>query len=1740
MGARGTGDRISSNLQLSTMPLLVVFRTRRFFARTLVALASFALPSVGLRAQAPAITASPVARQTILRNHNLSLNATVTGATTYQWKRNGFTIPGATNAIYTLSGAQPWRDAGWYQLVASNGSGSSRTTPCFVGVVVTPAEVKVWGQTVYGAIPAPGNLTSVIGVAAGGEHAMALRSDGTVSVWGFSNSNQTAIPSGLDNVVKVAAGAWQCLALKADGTVVAWGGNYSGEGSVPSGLSDVVDIASAGAFNVAVKSDGTVVAWGKNTAGVGEATVPSGLSNVVAVATGQQHTIALKADGTVTGWGDNFYGQATPPGGLGNVIAVAVGALHSLALKADGTVVAWGSNTDGQATVPSGLANVIAIAAGQQHSAALKADGTVVVWGVDTNGVRTGATTLTRGVSLASGLSYFGVLLRDTADEVAPVIVTAMAPRTVVNRGQSLVLTAMVSGATSYQWKRNGLSISGATQSGYVVPSAQPWRDAGWYQLVASNAVGATKSAVMFLNVATTPAQVAGFGANFGGVLSPAAGLSAVTGLSAGYDTAVAAKADGTVVSWGFDHLGGMVPPSGLADVVAISSGFNHALALRSDGSLVGWGDPRPMPPSGTSGCVAISAGPYHTLALKADGTVLAWDTEDYYGRSAVPSGLQNVVSVAAGFYHSLALKADGTVVGWGANWYGEIEPPAGLSGVIAITAGYGFSGALKGDGTVVLWGNPSSSITTIPAGLNNVVAITGGNGHMVALRNDGTLVAWGENYYGQTRVPSGLAGVTGVSMSAGSYFTMLMRDATGDSSGPVIVTQPPSAVTAVVGGNLTLPVTLASNPAVPAYQWRKNGSPVSQANGPVFSNGYVQVSDVGTYDVVVSNAFGTTISSATTVSITLPPPPTITTQPKRGVLNVGDAGSFSVSANGTGYFTYQWRKNGNAISSPSAATSQLFLGPVQLSDAGTYDVVVTNPGGPTTSDAVTLEVYPLAPAQFTLQPTGAILNAGDVASFQVAVTGAAPLTLQWRKDGVAIPNSNGVRLLLGPATVSIAGTYDVVASNGFGNVTSAPATLWLSEQLVAPAFSAAPANRTVSAGASAVFTAVATGTPAPTFQWRHAGVPIAGATSSVLTLANVQETDAGTYDVVATNIKASTTSGAATLTVRGQPVLWSARLALTNGEALGVFTVEGTAPKKLLVRAVGPTLATFLVSDPLADPKLEIFDATGSLLASNGNWSTITDQAGLASATSAAGAFALSSNSKDAVVLRSFAAGTYFARVTPAVAGGRMVLLELYDAEPTSATRVPYTAVRARVGNGDEILVGGVGVSGTSQRTYLLRAAGPALGAAGTLANPTFTVLRDNVVRASNDDWQSGTDTLGVATAAARVGAFAFGDGSRDAGMLLSANLHFGTYTGQILGAGGTGGLALVEVVEADDTRPATYPPVVVSPPITQAAPLGTNLTLEGRALGTEPITYQWRKDGTNIVGANTRTLTLTNVVPANAGNYTLVANNAFGTSTSLSAAITIDGTSALATATHALANGVIGYAAGSTLTITNTLSYSGAATSLAWSTTLPAGWTYAGTSGSGGIFAPTAGSTGTIAWTWETPPPSPVTFAYTVNVPAGDTGVKGLNAGAVVRAAGGAYTVTTTPNPLLVPPSAVFHSADTNQDMQIGLIELTRVIELYNTRNGTTRTGAYQVATTITEDGFTPEPVRTAASNNLTRYHSADTHTDTIGSARDGRLNLTELTRVIELYNTRVGTVRTGAYHLASGTEDGFAPGP
>lgn len=274
-------------------------------------------------------------------------------------------------------------------------------------VLTSPARpVVAWGRNSNGQTTLP-VLSSVVAIAAGESHSMALLKNGTVVTWGLI----AATPAGLSGVTHIAASGSHCLARKSDGTVVAWGDNTYGQGTVPGGLTNVSKIAAGEKHNIALKADGTVFAWGDNT--FGQTSVPPGLNNVIAIAAGNDHNLALKSDGSLVVWGRNDAGQIDVPVGVTNVATIGAGAYHSLAVLQNGTVAAWGFNLGGQSDVPSGLSNVVQIEGGYDFSVALKNDGTVVAWGDSADNRITVPANTTTITSIATGASHTLALRAD-------------------------------------------------------------------------------------------------------------------------------------------------------------------------------------------------------------------------------------------------------------------------------------------------------------------------------------------------------------------------------------------------------------------------------------------------------------------------------------------------------------------------------------------------------------------------------------------------------------------------------------------------------------------------------------------------------------------------------------------------------------------------------------------------------------------------------------------------------------------------------------------------------------------------------------------------------------------------------------------------------------------------------------------------------------------------------------------------------------------------------------------------------------------------------------------------------------------------------------------------------------------------------------------------------------------------------------------------------------------------------
>ena len=355
------------------------------------------------------------------------------------------------------------------------------------------------------------------------------------------------------------------------------------------------------------------------------------------------------------------------------------------------------------------------------------------------------------------------------------------------------------------------------------------------------------------------------------------------------------------------------------------------------------------------------------------------------------------------------------------------------------------------------------------------------------------------------------------------------------------------------------------------------------------------------------------------------------------------------------------------------------------------------------------------------------------------------------------------------------------------------------------------PRSQTVAAGSNVTFTVTARG--ATRYQWFRNGAAIAGATTSTHALNNVTTAANGTYSVLAhnspfadtsvnavlgRNAEADLSDGAVLLVAAPNPgrlINLSVRTGAGSGAQtlIAGFVIGGAGTKQTLVRAIGPTLTAFGVGGVLADPRLGLY-AGSTETANNSGWG---GGATLSGAFGAVGAFALNATSRDAALLSPLGAGAYSAQVTSASGGTGVALVEAYDADGAgSATRFVNLSARTLAGTGAQSLIAGFVLSGNVPRTLLIRGIGPTLGAfgvGGVLAYPRLELRNaSNALVATNGGW-AGVPAL--ASAFAQVGAFALPATSGDAALLLS--LAPGAYTAQVAGAGGSTGVALVEIYE-------------------------------------------------------------------------------------------------------------------------------------------------------------------------------------------------------------------------------------------------------------------------------------------------------------------------------------------------------
>lgn len=512
--------------------------------------------------------------------------------------------------------------------------------------------------------------------------------------------------------------------------------------------------------------------------------------------------------------------------------------------------------------------------------------------------------------------------------------------------------------------------------------------------------------------------------------------------------------------------------------------------------------------------------------------------------------------------------------------------------------------------------------------------------------------------------------------------------------------------------------------------------------------------------------------------------------------VTVGQSVTFSVTANGTMPFTYQWYKNGVAISGAVSATFNIPA--VTLTDAANYSATVLNQAGSTTSDLATLTVDPLlvSPAIIT-QPSAQSVTVGQSVSFSVVASGSGPLGYQWKKNGINISGATAATFSLPTVSTGDAASYSVVVNNTAGSISSVAVSLTVNALPVAPSITSQPTSQSITAGQSVSFSVAATGSGTLSYQWKKNGTAIFSATSSIFTLSSATTADAGNYSVVVGNAVGSVTSASATLTVNAAPV--------------------------------GPSITSQPTSQSVTAGQSVSFSvaATGSGTLSY-QWKK--NGANIFGATS--GTFTLiSASSADA--------GTYSVVVTNSVSSVTSIAVNLAVSPapvPPSITLQPKTQ-SVTVG---QSVTFSIAATGTAPLTYQWKKDGWDLGVA---SSPSVTLASVT---------------------------------SADAG----------TYS--VLVANSVGQVSSIQVSLTVNALPV--PPVITAQPTAQSVTAGESASFSVAATGSGTLTYQWKKNGVNLVGATSPVLTVASTISADTGNYSVVVTNAVGSTTSVSVGLTVN----------------------------------------------------------------------------------------------------------------------------------------------------------------------------------------------------------------------------------------------------------
>jgi alpha-tubulin suppressor-like RCC1 family protein len=643
------------------------------------------------------------------------------------------------------------------------------------------------------------------------------------------------------------------------------------------------------------------------------------------------------------------------------------------------------------------------------------------------------------------------------------------------------------------------------------------------------------------------------------------------------------------------------------------------------------------------------------------------------------------------------------------------------------------------------------------------------------------------------------------------------------------------------------------------------------------------------------------------TVSALAQPTPSITQQPSSQSVLAGSNATFTVTATGQ-FLSYFWQLNGtnlvndtyvSGVNSPTLSLSAVFPG---ISD-GTYQVIVSNRHGMVTSDPAVLTV--LVPASIRTHPTAQSVVLSSNATFSANVNGTQPITYRWRRNGTDLVNDGRISgattsaLTIANTLASDAGDYSLFVSNSVGQATSSAAALTVQ---IPATIDQSPVDQSATPGTNVILSVTASGDSPLSFQWFHYDSAlfddgrITGALTANLSIANFGTNDAGEYHVIVSNSLGSATSSVAFLTPLLPPSFIShpQDQTVTNGRTLDLSAnVAGTDPI---------TYQWFFNGLPITNTARIFGVDTLNLTISNmqpadaGGYHLVASNAyGIEPSLVATvdvlipPAFTSQPESQTINVGEPFSFSTAVNGSEPMSYQWFFAGAPLVDNERTYGSTTPNLSVSSSVqtDQGGYTLVASNSVGqATSSVALLIVKVPPSFVSqpeSKTVTNGNSIILSVSV---------SGTQPFGYQW-------YYYGNPLINGGRVAGVDGHTLIINNAQPSDAGDYFVVVTNTVGTVTSEIATVT-VVVPPSFTlhatnQTVLANSTVTLSTLVEGTEPMDFQWLRNGGTLVndsllsGVKTTTLTISNISSGYAGNFQLRASNVAGVTLSATATVTV-----------------------------------------------------------------------------------------------------------------------------------------------------------------------------------------------------------------------------------------------------------